>query len=128
MSDPISPDHYKGAGMQEHVDFVAIARAERAEAEVERISQSHLHTLNAHGDLMAEVAALREDSKRLDWLADQYRRERKSYSDASVATGDKPWPMDEVTLLVHRDDGKIEPIDGPTFRAAIDSARAKGAT
>lgn len=68
------------------------------------------------------LAEARKDTERLDWLAIQYQRERRAYSDASVNTGGDTWP-DEVTLLVHTDAGKIIPIDGPTLRAAIDAAK-----
>lgn len=76
-----------------------------------------------NNQLRALLGASLQDTKRIDWLAEQYRRERKSYSEASVAAGDNAWPEDEVTLIVHCDDGMIRPVDGATFRVTIDTAQ-----
>lgn len=64
----------------------------------------------------------REDSKRIEWLAEQLRRERKSYSRADVATGGKPWP-EEWTTIVHTRDGKIAAVSGDSFRDMVDQGR-----
>lgn len=102
-----------------------IEQRDRAEREVSQLRAAlELGQENCdavYEDLRKERDEARRDRARLDWLEEQYRREQKSYYDASVATGDKAWP-EGFTLIVHCDDGKIRPIDGDTFRAAIDAA------
>gem|GEM_PF-6677475 len=93
----------------------AQAALAQAKAELQRYSAEAVGQV---AKLKSALAQAQKDKERLDWLAEQNRRER-------AAIPENNQPEEGVTLLVFREHGECDMVDGETFRAAIDTARAE---
>lgn len=70
----------------------------------------------AHDLLAAALNRASDNAARLEFLVEQYERERRAFSDH---------PDDRVvTILVWDEEGTCTPIDGPNYVAAVDAGIA----